>query len=136
MIPDPDDFTGYSALDLCIDPSSISQDLGADALPLREMWTMVLVIAVVDYVAAKPTSRRFRSAKEWIFYGRDAANSFENVASILKFEPGRLRAGIAKLRGDALARPQETLTLLHELLALAGVSRQTLLRDCEDEAAS
>jgi hypothetical protein len=84
MSVDTDDYSGYSALDICIDPSTVSAGLSSDAAPLRRVWAMVLTVAVVDYLVAKPTSKRFKNAKDWIFYGQAAAaNSFDNVSRFL-----------------------------------------------------
>jgi hypothetical protein len=116
-----EDFSGYSALDLRIDPSCVSPDLSSDAAPLRRVWAMVLTVAVVDYLVAKPTSKRFRNAKDWIFYGQSAvANSFDNVARFLDFEPGRLRGVIACRRSEAWADPAKALLVLAELRSAKG----------------
>lgn len=121
MISDPGDFSGYSAVDLRIDPAGISPDLSGDAVPLRRMWAMVLTVAVVDYLVAKPSSKRFRSAKDWIFYdGRALANSFDNVALVLDFDPQRLRNAIACRRSEVWADSRQPLKVLAELRELAG----------------
>lgn len=121
VIPDHDDFTDYSATDLCIDPSSIGCGyLGEDAAPLRRLWVMVLTVAVVDYLVAKPSSKRFLSAKEWIFYnGAWLANSFDNVALLLEFDPQRLRNAIACRRSEVWADSGPPLKVLAALRELA-----------------
>jgi hypothetical protein len=67
----------------------------------RVLWGLVLASAIVEYLVCPPSSRRFREAKQWIFYN-DAArpNSFDNIALFLNEDPGRLRQMIARRRDD------------------------------------
>ena len=112
----------YSAESLRIDPSSINEPAELDELvPLRRVWALVLTVAVVDYLVAKPSSKRFADAKDWIFYGEvEAVNSFDNIARFLAFDPVRLRNAIACRRSEAWADPQKPITLLAQIRAAGG----------------
>lgn len=103
----------FSAERIAIDPETIDPQEDPHAAPLRKVWALVLTVAVVDYLVAKPRSKRFLEAKDWIFYG-DArpANSFENVAHFLGFAPGRLRRAIACRREELWTDPQKVLEVI------------------------
>lgn len=106
-------FDGYSAERIAIDPDVVVANDDPQAAPLRKVWAMVLTVAVVDYLVAKPKSRRFLEAKDWIFYGQArAANSFDNVAHFLDFPPERLRRAIACRREEIWSEPEKVLEVL------------------------
>lgn len=108
-----EDMQRWAADDIAIDPSTICPSEAPDAAPLRRVWSLVLTIAVVDYLVAKPTSKRFREAKEWIFYGQPTApNSFDNIARLLDFRADRLRRCIACRREEVWADPQKALEVI------------------------
>jgi hypothetical protein len=74
----------------------------------RVLWGLVLASAIVEYLVCPPSSRRFRQAKSWIFYGEASlANSFDNIALFLNEDPTRLRRMIVRrrdtLQSDAVA---------------------------------
>jgi hypothetical protein len=113
-----DELDLFSAQRLCIDPAEIAVSGSDEMRPLRKVWALVLTVAVVDYLVAKPTSKKFREAKDWIFYGQAAAaNSFDNVAHFLDFDPERLRTAIACRRTEVWADPQKAITILADLRA-------------------
>jgi hypothetical protein len=58
----------------------------------RKLWAAVVILAVCDYLNARPGSRRQSDASEWIF-GPDQVGptSFENLCDVLELCPDRLR---------------------------------------------
>lgn len=103
----------FSAERILIDPASVLDPDEPLMRPMRRLWGMSFLQAVLDYLSGSTNSRAFREAKAWIFYGdAHAANSFDNVARFLEFDPQRVRAALTGRRSELWTDPHQALAVI------------------------
>jgi hypothetical protein len=116
---EPEVLALFTAERVCVDQATVFDHGDPMFVPLRRLWGMSLLQAVLDYLMAPSSSRRFRAAKAWIFYGAaGAANGFDNVARFLGHDPMRMRRAIVVRRSELVADPQ-ALALIRSIVNAA-----------------
>jgi hypothetical protein len=105
----------------------------ADIAPLRQSWSAVLMLAVLDYWLAPVRSQRFRGARDWIFYSGDLApNAFDNVTAFLGLDAGSTRAAIVRRRSEIKSGPEAAAAVLAQLDGRHAVDAGRLLMTFEE----